>query len=623
MVSGKQILEKLTDPSVKWYVYPSINFQKRIYGNITTTNQTLYLCDDALCFPIRFSGYLSWYDPSTGNVGSRVFPNHGEAWDHTNESNPNTAAPYNGAVYWVAGYRGYWVGVHLTDGTSRVQVNILHRYTDGAILIFNTGKDGTTSVNITVRVNDPPSGLGYSKQTNGTTGTGYTDIAPGQYVLFYKGTTPPSIDTTNGVFSTSPLGSAKSLSYELYVNAFTVSNINVPKMYLGIASRVDKEIVSNFSFFATFNNQFEPSGAFRGGSCLRTPINCSGYFSYLTGLIMSIYDSDSYASATTWAGGWSKWQVWFGWGEVDGTVKYLLWSYYDTKHTTKWEQRARVYYAVLYDFDEDVEYYIGIAKPLTNIYCYGEGGAVINPALENMGNYYTNASALLLLNSDDTTTKITTAATTTWTHHDNIYGFCNYYSDKIVCTEGVAIYTDDTNLAITNPKSAWGCSRGANWVGARGIRIPPWGDKTWTAGKLYIAIARQKQFPSTTSDTDLANWMKSIQPVVLSSTDVNGILSKPPFSLWLFGGNTSTMNITVPTQANPGQTITVSVTVDTIYANKTAWALLLDSNNNVLATGSGTVASDGTCNISLTIPSTLTPGTYRVRIIVAGDRTLP
>ena len=613
------ILSRLVDPTVKWYVYPAVNFQKRIYGSITTSNQTLYLCDDAICVPTRFDGYLSWYDPSTGGVGSRVFPNHPEAWDHVNETNNTTTAPYDGNVFWVVGYRGYLIAVHLTDGTNKVQVNIIHRYTDGAILIFNTG----SPTNITVRVNDPPSGLGYSVSTNGTRGTGYTDIAGGQYVLFFKGTTIPAVDTTNGVFGTSPLGSAKSLDYEFYVNSFTFGTLSIPKMYLGIRSRVDKEIISNNSTFGTFRNvRFKSPIYIFGGSSQRAPINTSTYIGD-TGLGMSVYDTDPYAYAGTWAGFNSAYQVWMGWGEVDGTVKYAVHSNYFTKHTTKWEQRLRVYSVSIYDFDEDTEYDVYIAKPLANVYCYGEGGAVTQPHMYNSWNEVVSASALLLLNYDDTTTKITTSAGTTWTYHDGIYGFCNYFSDKIVCAEGIGLYTDDTALAISNPKSAWGVARMANWIGANGLRIVPWGDKTWTAGKLYIAVTRQKQFPATTSDTDLVNWLKSVQPVVLSSTEVNSVLSKPPFSLWLFGTNISTLTITVPTQASPGQTISISVNAGTTYASKTAWALLIDVNNNVLAQASTTLDTNGSGTISLTIPSTAKSGTYKIRVIVQGDRTLP
>ena len=609
MASGSLVLEKIVDPTVRWYIYPSMAFQKRIYGNVTATNQTLYLCDDALCIPTRFSGYLSWYDPSTGGVGGRVFPNHGEAWDHTRETNPNTASPYNGSAVVFPGFRGYFIAVDLTDGISKDSVRVLHRYTDGAILVFNTG----SPAGLTIRVSDPPSGLGYSVQTNGTRGTGYTDIAPGQYVLFYKGTAP-DVDATKGIFATSPLGSSKSYDYEFYVNTFA----NVPTMWLGIRSREDREIIAFYSY-GTFRN----TGAFYlfGGSVNTGGINASSYIVNVYPLLQ-VLDNDPYSTVGRWRGSHVPWQVWMGWGEVDGTVKYAVFSMYATKHTTKWEPRARTYLAILYDFDEDVEYQVSIIKPLVNIYSNGEATGNIDPWLVNIANDYKFATATLVLNFDDTTSKITTAPSTL-TFVDNIYGACNYWGTTITCVEGVAVYTDDPNLAISNAKSAWGVAIQAWSPGAYGLRIPPWGDKTLTAGKTYLAVTRQKRFPAGTPDDVLVNWMKSVQPVVLSSTDVANIMSKPPFTAWLFGRNESAASISAPPGAKPGDTITVSVIVDAAYAGKTAYALLVDPQNNVVASSSGTVSSTGTASIRITIPSTAPPGNYTIVAIVSGDRTLP
>jgi len=573
-----------------------------------------------LCFPVRFSGYLSWFDPSAGNVGSRVF-DKGEAWDHTNESNPTTSAPYNGKVRWVIGHRGYWTGIHLTDGTSKVQVNIVHRYTDGAILVFNTGKDGTTSVNMTVRVYDPPSGLGYSVSTNGTRGSGYTDIAPGQYVLFYKGTAP-SVDSTNGLFATSPLGSSKAYANELYVNAFTLDTINVPKIYLGIKAPSDVEVLSSGRLLRTYRNKYTPT--IYGGSGLRSPMNTSSYIEFTEASEIMIYDGDPYASAGTWAGGYVPFKRWMGWGEDDnGNVKFIVISGYTVKHHSKWVRRANDLEAVIYDVERDEEYIVGIVKPIVNIYCYGEGGAVPNPFIYVTETTLVSSVKFSYIDANDTWNTKTSSATTTYEWYDNIYGYCNYYSNKIVCVEGLGVYTDDPNLAITNAKSAWGTCRGSAFtdtVGGRSIRVPAWGDKTWTAGKIYVMVVRAKEFPANTSDADLQTWMKSVQPKILSSSEVNGLLSALPATLWLFGQNTDTVSVTAPTSVNPGRTFNVSVSCPT-RAGKTVWVALVDANGNVVASASGTLDSSGNATVSLTAPSTT--GTYKVIVVVAGDRTLP
>jgi len=631
--SEKFPLLRLLDPSLKWYVYPALDFRIRVYGDVTATNQTLYLCDDALCFPMRFSGYLSWYDPSANNVGSRVFPNHPEAWDHANESNNTTTAPYNGAVVWIVGYRGYFVAVHLTDGTSKVQVNIIHRYTDGAILIFNTGKDGATSVNITIRVNDPPSGLGYSVATNGTRGTGYTDIAPNQYVLFYKGTAP-SVDTTNGVFATSPMGSSISLLHELYINSFTFTSlwlsafpsgvsINVPKMYLGIkAPSNDVEVVSNGRFIKIFRNKFI---GIVGLSKIRSPINISTYMQLPFYPFMPyIYANDPYASAGTHMETHAMFKVWSGWAEDDnGNVKFILFSGYAQKHTTKWEPIVGIYGVTIYDVDRDEEYTIGIAKPLKNVYNYGEVGLVPNYFMLNTYAENIQASALKYINANDAWNTVTSNATTTYEWYDDIYGYCNVYSDRIVCVEGIGIYTDDSSLAITNAKSAWGVARGhvfTDKVGGIGIRVPSWGDKTLTSGKLYLVVTRQKEFPASTSDTDLQNWFKQITPKVLTSGELNSILSILPWSLYLFGENKDTVSITAPSSVNPNSMFSVTVSCPA-RAGKSVWVAIVDANGNVVSSASGTLDSSGNATLSLTAPSTT--GIYRIVAIVAGDRTLP
>jgi len=621
--SGGDWVSRIADPSLKWYVYPAVDFRLRFYGNVTANNQTLYMCDDVFCIPVRFSGYLSWFDQSTNSVGGRVFPNHPEAWDHSNETSPNTSAPYNGGGILIAGFRGYWYGIHLTDNTNKVQVNILHRYTDGAVLIYNTGKDGTTSVNMTVRVSDPPSGLGYSVSTNGTRGSGYTDIAPGQYVLFYKGTAP-SIDTANGLFSTSPIGSGKSQPYELYVNSFSNRGINVPRIYLGIKAPSDMEVGSSGRFLRIYRNALSWFG-FAGSSSQRAPVNESNYIRDLYGYWLFIYDYDPYASAGTYAGGAVAWKLWSGWAEDDGgSVKFLVLSLYGTKHSTKWEPRYRTYSALIYDVDRDEEYLIAIGKPIaSNVYCYGEAGLVTNPHTGSTALDLVQATAFKYIDANDNITTVTSQTTTCWQYFDNIYGYCNVYSDRIVCVEGVGIYTTDSNLAISNPKSAWGaarCSYATDKVGAGGIRVPSWGDKSWVQNAVYMVVVRHKEFPATATDTDLRNWFTSIQPRVLSQSEVNSIIGVLPGSVWLFGQSTDAVSITVPTSVAPGQQFSVQVSCPA-RPGKAVWVMVVDGSGRVVSSASGTLDSSGNATVTLTAPSTA--GTYRVVAIVAGDRQLP
>ncbi|MEM2388951.1 MAG: hypothetical protein QW215_01800, partial [Ignisphaera sp.] len=65
------ILSKINDPSIKWYIYE--HFGRRVYGNITGTNQTLSICDDMICIPVRFSEYFRWWNRAAGAPGNGMF----------------------------------------------------------------------------------------------------------------------------------------------------------------------------------------------------------------------------------------------------------------------------------------------------------------------------------------------------------------------------------------------------------------------------------------------------------------------------------------------------------------------------------------------------------------------
>jgi len=90
--------------------------------------------------------------------------------------------------------------------------------------------------------------------------------------------------------------------------------------------------------------------------------------------------------------------------------------------------------------------------------------------------------------------------------------------------------------------------------------------------------------------------------------------------VWLFGQNTDTVSVTVPSTVSPGQTFSVSVSAPG-RGGKSVWVLIVDGSGNVVSSTSGTLDSSGNAMIRVTAPSTA--GTYRVVAIVAGDRQLP
>ncbi|MBP1450232.1 MAG: hypothetical protein JZD41_09655, partial [Thermoproteus sp.] len=546
---------------------------------------------------------MSWYDPSVGGVGGRMF-NLQEAWDHTNRTNPNTAYPYNGKSPWIPGYGGYFLAVPLTDGTNIVQVNIIHRYTDGSILIYNTGQYGGTSVSINVTVNDPPSGLGYNKTTNGTTGTGTTTLAPGQYVLFYKGTTAPAVDATTGLFQTSPFGVNKSQPYELFTNSFLYWNtVPIPKMYLGIkAPGADMEVISNgaapgvYIMSATtagtnaYGHPLIGGGVGDGGAQARSYFGSTPYnVSYLIPFFRPfawVYKDDP--NTTTWALGHMVFGSWFGWGEDDaGNVKFIIISQFIISVDSNFNERYRKYVAYIYDVDRGEAYSTYIIKPTVNTYSYGEAGAVNTPVFGGTHDGGDDkATAFAYIDANDNWNKITTPASTTWTYHDNAYGFCNYYSSKINCAEGLGIYSTDTSYTPPAPKSAFGAARMANSIGAEFVRVPSLGDRYLNAGQIYAVVTRLKTFPATTTDTELQNWFMSLQPKALTSTDYSAMLSVLPGSFWLFGQVTDTVSVTAPTTVNVGSQFSVSISCPT-RPNTNVWVALVDQNGNIVTSGSG------------------------------------
>ncbi|MEM2595619.1 MAG: hypothetical protein QW529_06655, partial [Sulfolobales archaeon] len=232
-----ELVKKLSDPSIRWYIWRHLG--TRVWGNVTGTNQTLSICDDMICLPTRFSEYFKWWDPDTNLPGDRMFDRE-EAWDHTTETNPTTTYPYDASygIQGVLGYGGYLVGLHLTDGTNRFVIHLVRKYRQ--VLISNRGyyyRDSTRyDVNIPVKVYFPPSALNLTYTTNGTVQADGVVIESGQYVLFYpQGEAPYSIDATNGIFATSPIGSNPTYPEELYLHYTSPRGyVLLPKVYLGI-----------------------------------------------------------------------------------------------------------------------------------------------------------------------------------------------------------------------------------------------------------------------------------------------------------------------------------------------------------------------------------------------------
>ncbi|MBP1449402.1 MAG: hypothetical protein JZD41_05265, partial [Thermoproteus sp.] len=46
------------DPSIKWYVIPALSHLKIITGSTPATNSIQYSCDDAICVPRYYGGYM-------------------------------------------------------------------------------------------------------------------------------------------------------------------------------------------------------------------------------------------------------------------------------------------------------------------------------------------------------------------------------------------------------------------------------------------------------------------------------------------------------------------------------------------------------------------------------------
>jgi hypothetical protein len=593
------LVKKLSDPTLTWNIARSFGGWVRRQAVTTTSPQLLQICDEIICIPTRFSEYLYWQDGS-GNLVNRIFPNHMEAWDHTNETDPTTTAPYDGLLGGVVGYSGYFFAIDLTDGTSKTRVYITKRtYPELQVLIFNKGT-------LTIRVNDPPSGFGLSKYTTGTAGSGYTDIGQNQYVVFYK-TTQPSIDTTNGVFAQSPLGTSRRWSYELYVDSVARIGALGFNLYTGI--KAPNDINGDRGFISTIEGAYGN----RGG------INVAGMRGNVP--TFAVYDSDPYCAQGTWSEDDISYAMIVGWAEDEnGNSKFILVSALKYKHTTKKEQRGQILTGVLYDADLDEWFSVRMVKPIADMYSYGQGGAVIQPyTMETEFLDARDCAVSRAISPTDSVLEWTSAAPSSWTFYD-AYALMNCYSTPSECraTCALGIYTDDTGVSIpSDARNAFAVGGVTTLIRRYGLQVKPFMDRTLSAGKTYGVVTRFKIFPRTATGTDLLNWAKKRYPYNISASEWNSLLSVPPFAVALAGGlpPSGSIPFSISGTPAPGQTITVSGTGK--RANATVWVVLVDPDTyTAIAKNSGTSDANGNFSVSLTIPTTASAGkTYRLYII--------
>jgi hypothetical protein len=587
----KTLVRRMSDPKVTWYVSKPFGGWVRRQAVSTTNPQLLHVADEIIAIPTRFSEYFYWHD-GQGNLVSRIFPNHSEAWDHVNETNPNTGSPYDGIFRGVIGYEGYFLLVDLTDGASKSRVYISKRtYPELQVLIFNKGA-------LTIRVNDPPTTHGLSVFTTGARGTGYTDIGQNQYVVFYKSTVP-SVDTTNGIFAKSPIGTSKMFANEL-IQYQSDAGLNI---YTGLKAPKDMLCDSGFGLGVT------------GGVGNRGGINVAGYRG---GWALQIYDSDPYCTQRTWAEDNITYVATAGWAEDDlGNVKFIALATLNYKHTTKKEQRGQVLNGVIYDADIDEFFAVRMIKPLADMYSYGQGGAVIHPfTAETFIDPDANVSRAI--SPTDSILEWTSPSQSSWTYYD-AYALMNVYSSDARATCALGIYTDDTGVSIpSDARQAFAVGGVTTQIKRYGLQIKPFMDRTLYAGKTYAVVTRCKIFPTSATGTDLLNWAKKKYPYRISDAEWTSLLNVLPFSITLAGGipKSGVIDFSVSGNLTPGGTITVNGKV--MKANATVYVLLVDPDTyTVIAKNSGTSDANGNFSVSLTAPSNIAVGKkYKLYVLV-------
>ncbi|MCI4407833.1 MAG: hypothetical protein JHC26_01985 [Thermofilum sp.] len=596
-MSVSSIIKSVVETRLWWSSYKVFGGFARWGAVSTSSPQLLHVCDEFICMPVRFSEYFYWSDGS-GNLVSRIFPNNDEAWDHTNETNPNTSDPYNGSGVFINGFIGYGGYLDLVCGSSKCTVSlVVRRYPEHQILIYNLSSG-------TVRVNDPPSALGLNKYTTGASGNGYTDLGQNQYVVFYEYALP-GIDSS-GFFSRSPLGVSKSLNYEFYVpSGTTLRGKTFPTLYTGI--KAHKDIPVSQALFSGI----DIAAGDRGG------VNVAGVRGFQIGGF-NVYKDDPYNSYGTWDEGNVYVLAYNGWAEDDnGNVKYVFESGLDISVTTRREEKYRRYVIKLYVVENDEWIVTAVVKPTVDTYSYSRKASTIAPNFVEPGLIGSSYTKSMYMSVDDSVNEVTSAVNQCWVFYDG-WALGNFISAPVYGAVGEAaffIYTDDPNVALpSDARQAFGVGYCSSFVGI-GLQVLPFGDRTLSAGKTYAAAVRYKLFDGPVTSDDIANWAKRVYPKVLTSDEWNSLLSTIPFRTTLLNGSIiiATVHVDAPTSVTVGDKVTISGNVE--QANANVYVVMYDpSTYGVVASASTKSDDNGNFSVSLNMPSDKV-GMYKVMVI--------
>jgi len=596
------IIRKLADPSLKWYSLKVRGGFARWAAVTTSGPQLLHVCDEYICIPTRFSEYFCWSDGS-GNLAGRIFPNNEEAWDHANESDPNTSTPYNGSAILVHGYGGYGGYIDLVCGTAKCTVTlVVRRYPEPQILIFNLSSS-------TIRVNDPPAVHGLSRYTTGTAGSGYVDLGQNQYVVYYRSSVP-GVDTSTGFFSQSPLGTSKRWGYEIYVPSGTIISgmfaKSFPKLYTGI--RAPKDIP-----YPPFGFTIIVAGSWGYGG-----INISGMIDEHIGGF-GICKEDPYSTWGVWTMGNNVLIAYSGWAEDDaGNVKYIFESGADVSVNTKKEEKYKRHAIKLYIVDNDEWIVTSIVKPTVDTFSHGRNYNVISPDFYMPKVYAVAYTKSMYVKPDDSISEVTSTVSGCWNYYD-AWALANFILAPIsgaVAEAALWIYTDDPDVSIpTNVRQAFGAGY-CDSLCVYGLQVLPFGDRQLKSGKTYAAAVRYKIFEGSVTSTDILNWAKRVYPKSLTGSEWSALLSTVPFRVVLMGARVLgvTVSVSAPSSADMGSTITVSGNVG--QGNATVYVVMHDpSTYAVVASARTTSDSNGNFSVQLGIPSGIAAKTYKIMVI--------
>ncbi len=595
---------KLFDPSIKWYVQRSFGGYRRYDAVSIADPQTLHICDDMICIPVRFSEYISWWDKDTDTL-TRMFDLQ-EAWDHINES--TLERQFDGKMGGLIGYMGYFFGVDLTDGTNKVRVYVSVRYyPEPQVLIFNTGKP----TNISITVNDPPSILGLSQMlTTGTRGTGTTTISGGQYVVFAKSTIP-QVDSTHGVFATSPMGSTKSYQYEAYYKyAVNIGDLGF-QMYTGIKAPQDLQL-----------DIHSLPGNFFGGSWIRDQINVSGYYG-ATGII-EIYDIDNYTYTSRFEGYHINTSVYTGWGEDEnGNVKFIVLTTNNRKHAAMVDQKINCETLAIYDVDIGDWFVTKKLMPNWFSYPHGKEDQVASPITHDSSLLDFDANPSMAIDNANNVVVWTSEAQPEWPslleYNDGYWALCNVFTgvNIAIASAAVGIYTDDDIKTLPSDARDAFCVVGRpGEIKRRGFMILPFSDTSIREGYTYLVITRTRIFPPNITADEFKSWATKLQPMVLSNDDVANLMQFLPLIVGKFGKPISDISATIPDKIHPGQTTIISGSAPDA-PNRTVYVAIVDPDTySVITSANGTTDSSGSFSVKVNIPPTIQQKKYKVYVIV-------